>query len=97
MITLLLTFLVLSPVGVARVLAGLLGTMLEPTLLIPGMQTAVAVLQGQPVPTGTDPYVAETGEGVAQIFRDAGLGNARGLALLQTVVTRLQALQPPAA
>jgi hypothetical protein len=96
MITLLLTFLVLSPTGVARLMAGILGMALEPALLIPAMQVAVAVLQGQPVPTGTDPYVAEAGQGIAQIFVDAKLDTPRGITLLQDILARLTALAPAA-
>jgi len=94
MITLLLTFLVLSPVGVARLMAGILGMSLEPALLLPAMNVAVAVLKAEQIPADTDPYVAEAGQGIAQIFIDAKLNTTRGITLLENIVARLVALAP---
>jgi hypothetical protein len=93
MITLLLTFLALSPSGVARLLAGILGMTLEPALLLPALTTASEQLAGTTI-TATDPYVQEAGAGIGEIFVAAGLNNARGRQLLTDIVRRLTALAP---
>lgn len=91
MLTLLLTFIALSPVGVARLLAGILGLTLEPALLLPALQTGLQVLSGATV-TATDKYAVEAGQGIAVIFTDAGLANPRGITLLTNIIDRLTAL-----
>lgn len=95
MIAMLKAFLVMSLLGIARLVAGILGQTLEPTLLLPALKGGLALLTNDTDNVPSDPWVLESAEGIKQIMVDADLGSPSGVGVtwLSKLVERVEAVQ----